>query len=283
MKLKMIPLSAVQALIDDPNYDRMPNNHESRRFNNCHHTHAPITAALPSVEHAVPSPLPQHFNNWSPLITASQNIAASAWHALAIPAWLIHDFQLLQVRWQDRLQVNEALLAEVLDAWPSPSMRAAVFGSSPASAQPSCSEEEASKASSPDGPKYFLRLDACSPKDAALRAGNTPVTSPSDILRALISSLRAKGAMADWVSRTHEPFRVFLMPWNDAMDTAREFRCFCPPAPGTEGKMRVAAISQYRWFASFFAQEEAQRIAEEVAERAEEILAQIMVHAAGGR
>jgi len=93
--------------------------------------------------------------------------------------------------------------------------------------------------------KWFLRVDYCSAKDSDV--GHSIVETVDDVVNRLYTSMRAVRGLADILeeSATEKP-RLFPMPFNAAMNPARECRVFCP-----HGKGRISAISQYRWTEPF--------------------------------
>ncbi|MCJ1351365.1 MAG: hypothetical protein MMC33_001349 [Icmadophila ericetorum] len=93
-----------------------------------------------------------------------------------------------------------------------------------------------------DGAGYFMRLDACSPKDAP--GGTKPITTIEEIWRRIACSRRATAGIRNQRERdgVDQPIELFLVPWNDKMRTELEYRVFCPP-PTCE----IAVASQYRW------------------------------------
>ena len=117
--------------------------------------------------------------------------------------------------------------------------------------------------SEPQG--YFLRLDACSPKDG--NGGVEGLKGVQAIIMRLVTSLRALSAMRR-LEESGQPLDLFFLPFDDSMQTQREYRVFCPPGCG-----RISAISQYgpsrRWMMADETKDERARIAERVVEEAE--------------
>ena len=87
----------------------------------------------------------------------------------------------------------------------------------------------------------FLRLDACSPKDGV--QGTKPIRNLQQILLRLTSSGRAMSSISRLLG-TDSPIILYFLPFNIEMNTALEYRVFCPPPNGD-----VAAVSQYKWHA----------------------------------
>jgi hypothetical protein len=96
-----------------------------------------------------------------------------------------------------------------------------------------------------DYPRYFLRLDDNSVKDARVEGGSGALTDVAQIWRRLAASERGKEGIRERMKRGHN-IEVFLLPWRDDFDIKREYRVFCPPRADKE--MRVNAISQYKWY-----------------------------------
>ncbi|KAF3168577.1 hypothetical protein TWF225_011752 [Orbilia oligospora] len=103
---------------------------------------------------------------------------------------------------------------------------------------------------SSSGPKYFVRLNSCSPKDGTGEHG--PFEEAWPILLSLCTSERVQKALRDLLEHgirgDNENSRnlkldayeiLHLNPWRDEISTLNEFRIFVPP----NGKVR--AISQY--------------------------------------
>lgn len=93
-------------------------------------------------------------------------------------------------------------------------------------------------------PRYFARYDAASPKDSPLDA---PLTSPSAIVDQLATSQRSYSSLTDALA-LDSPIHIYFMPWDEAMDTRREYRVFCSPTSEYNPRPnRVTAVSQYSW------------------------------------
>lgn len=85
---------------------------------------------------------------------------------------------------------------------------------------------------------WFMRLDPMSCKDTP--GGSSPVDTVEDIIQRLTTSFRAQGSLQEQLD-LQQPIKLYLIPYNTAMDTRREFRVYC--AHGGQ----IAAISQYQW------------------------------------
>ncbi|KAJ7850697.1 hypothetical protein B0H14DRAFT_2763343 [Mycena olivaceomarginata] len=93
-------------------------------------------------------------------------------------------------------------------------------------------------------PRYFARYDALSPKDSPLRA---PLTSAQAVIEQLATSQRSRDAISDALE-DDSPVRLYFTPWDDTMDTRREYRVFCAPTSAYHPRpSRVTAVSQYSW------------------------------------
>jgi hypothetical protein len=80
--------------------------------------------------------------------------------------------------------------------------------------------------------RCFARMERCSLKDGCLGAG--PFFSSLDIVRGLCTSFRCYKQFL----KNREKERLFLLPWNDAIQERDEFRVFVC-------EKRITAISQY--------------------------------------
>lgn len=137
-----------------------------------------------------------------------------------------------------------------------------------------------------DGQEWFLRLEYASTKDSEHKSA--PIRSEADMMWRLCTSARAKWALLDDLEEPKQPLmddmtkgmrrkaRIFLLPFNKAMDPAREFRVFCAPPFG-----KITAISQYKWTSPFFTSdpEEIRECARLVYEGAMEMHDRLMQHA----
>lgn len=77
---------------------------------------------------------------------------------------------------------------------------------------------------------YFLRIDACSPKDCPY---DGPVFSGLDIVKRISTSWRCHNSL-----KYDDEINIILKPWRSEIDIGREFRVFVC-------NKRVTAISQY--------------------------------------
>ncbi|KAJ7916886.1 hypothetical protein B0H13DRAFT_1996823 [Mycena leptocephala] len=74
-------------------------------------------------------------------------------------------------------------------------------------------------ASEASPPRYFARYDAASPKDSPLDA---PLTSPSAVVAQLATSQRSHNSLSDALA-LDSPIHIYFMPWDETMDTRREY------------------------------------------------------------
>ena len=85
---------------------------------------------------------------------------------------------------------------------------------------------------------WFLRLDPMSCRDTP--GGSDPVYMATGIIERLTTSFRAQGSLQQQLDK-QQAIKMYLIPYNTAMDPSREFRVYCPPGN------QIAAISQYQW------------------------------------
>ncbi|KAI1771514.1 hypothetical protein F4818DRAFT_206033 [Hypoxylon cercidicola] len=135
----------------------------------------------------------------------------------------------------------------------------------------------------------FMRLEACSPKDGVqLVPGQLPLSSVDDVILRLVTSSRARNALANTLDPEPDPvtglrtspdeFELFFLPFNDRMKAAREYRVFCPPVDSL-ADIHISAISQYEWHKPWLfalkSEDEAHRIANAITNQCNDILAEI--------
>lgn len=179
---------------------------------------------------------------WLSLILASQQIAADSVHIVRLGktyvSQLLHAGDLgTKMGYVGESDAED--LAGELPLWTENGRNvASLFSSADTTSTPDEAEAGAERVSTPG---YFLRLDVCSPKDGP--KGNSPVTRASDIWTRISYSNRAISAIQhQWkLEGPERPIEVFLLPWNKRMNTALEYRVFCPPPTGM-----ISAVSQYR-------------------------------------
>ena len=96
--------------------------------------------------------------------------------------------------------------------------------------------------------KFFIRLDACSLKDAL--QGTGPARDRVDLWTRLATSARGMEGARDMLAQNPaQSVNMWLLPWQDSMRVEFEYRVFCPPPLSSEAtkRTRISAISQYRW------------------------------------
>ncbi|KAI1136401.1 hypothetical protein F5Y05DRAFT_420148 [Hypoxylon sp. FL0543] len=136
----------------------------------------------------------------------------------------------------------------------------------------------------PEG--LFMRLDACSAKDSVQKVPGRPsLHSVEDTILRLITSQRARNALSkalqpsikrsgfDLEKIGNEPLELFFLPFNHRMQSAREYRVFCPPIlklTDTSTPIRhthISAISQYQWHKPWLFADKPEHEAEEIAKK----------------
>ncbi|KAJ7837168.1 hypothetical protein B0H14DRAFT_2791810 [Mycena olivaceomarginata] len=74
-----------------------------------------------------------------------------------------------------------------------------------------------------------------------------PLTSAQAVIEQLATSQRSRDAISDALE-DDSPVRLYFTPWDDTMDTRREYRVFCAPTSAYHPQpSRVTAVSQYSW------------------------------------
>ena len=109
--------------------------------------------------------------------------------------------------------------------------------------------------------RFFVRLDTCSLKDAII--GKGPIQNVQDLWMRLATSARGMRGIRDL--RLHDPstpIYMYLFPWNDDMRTELAYRVYCAPPTG-----KIAAISQYTWYAPWYHASAAKHDQEAIANR----------------
>ncbi|KAI0548163.1 hypothetical protein F4679DRAFT_328056 [Xylaria curta] len=224
MKARLVNIDHFEVLADiEQQYSSRSRAHPDEsaraRFNTSFHTEREAPG-LPTR----PSEKPYSFKRWLPLILRSRGLASSDAQIIT--------FSLAQARLL--LQVADAsipsgtinrIYREEIDEEIVPAFKSLTFP--------------------PEG--LFMRLEACSAKDGAQKIpGNSALRSVNQILILLLTSLRARNALFNALEEGFEKFELFFIPWNDRMQSEREYRVFCPPFSSADS-LRVSAISQYRW------------------------------------
>jgi hypothetical protein len=91
---------------------------------------------------------------------------------------------------------------------------------------------------------YFMRLNACSPKDGV--NSRRPLLTSADIVERIVTSQRATHALMDSFTNWF-PIRLYFLPFDPTMDPMHEYRCFSAPVSAVCKEPKLTAISQYRW------------------------------------
>ncbi|RDL41702.1 uncharacterized protein BP5553_01681 [Venustampulla echinocandica] len=184
---------------------------EPERFNSSFHTEAEAPILLP------PTEIPYSFERWLPLISRTQNIPSSSIQVITLSR---SQGNLLLKASQSSLIRRETsrMYAEDLDDEIKPTLSSLIFP--------------------PGG--LFLRFAACSPKDGV--GGTTPLRTVNDILLRIATSFRATNSIRNILDTDATGIKLLFLPHNSRMETAREYRVFCPPPSGL-----IAALSQYKW------------------------------------
>lgn len=191
-----------------------------------------------------PSEAPYSFKRWLPLILRSQGLAPSD----------------VQVVTFSRAQAQ--LLLQVADASiPSGSINRIYREEIDEEIRP----RFGSLTFPPEG--LFMRLEACSAKDGMQKVpGHSALRSVQDILLRLLTSLRARNALYNALEGGVAVFELFFTPWNGRMRSDKEYRVFCPPFRVMDS-LRIAAISQYRWYQPWLLYLEPEEVRQQVAMR----------------
>ncbi|KAL1847898.1 hypothetical protein Plec18167_004862 [Paecilomyces lecythidis] len=239
VNVKLLPFTIVQDSIATARKDWS----ETIYFNTAHHTSDEISAVVPEesgLRHVKPSFYSTRTSHWLELIASTQGV--STWHVFEIPRYLAKELASLYLTWCLGRGMGADTREEVKSTFPKTTTAGVKI-------------EDIFQ-----GNKWFLRIDYCSAKDSEV--GHSVVESLDDLIDRLYTSMRAIRAITDILEEDpHEKPKVFLIPFNTAMDCSRECRVFCPPH-----KNRISAISQYRWTEPFTfrdtatAQQEAQEI-----------------------
>lgn len=89
----------------------------------------------------------------------------------------------------------------------------------------------------------FMRLDGCSPKDGRQTVpGRMSLHSIKDVILRLTTSQRARNELLKQLDTKRLTFDFTFLPFNDRMQSQREYRVYCCPNSG-----RITAVSQYCW------------------------------------
>jgi hypothetical protein len=251
---------------------------------------AVMTTALPRIPHYTPTHASPWLllSPWLPLILKSQNRHPATVHTIRLPRLYCAGLTRIGTSAVQSRFINESDAEDLSLSFPRrtngkcPIPIESLFGSeietSPEAGIPSVNP-----------PRYFIRLDPCSLKDACTLPyrdahhsladrGLLPVTNPKQLWSRLVTSARALAAL-DTMLVEEDEVLLYLFPWDDDMGAQWKYRVFCPPAfkemafddnaaaSHSKGLPRVAAISQYRWREPWYLDAEHQAGGQKVLER----------------
>ncbi|KAI0164600.1 hypothetical protein GGR57DRAFT_449874 [Xylariaceae sp. FL1272] len=206
--------SCLLVKVDYSSVQRETDRPRTNVFNTSFHT----ADEAPGLER--PSDLPYSFKRWLPLIMDSRKLPMSSAQKIAFS------------RAEARLLLNAAegsiqsgtvnrMYAEDLEEEILPMLRRLEFP--------------------PEG--LFMRLNACSAKDGVQQVpGRSSLHSAEEVVLLLVTSTRARNALANDLDRGTGSFELYFLPFDEQMSSASEYRVFCPPRGH-----RISAISQYQW------------------------------------
>ena len=220
VNLTIIPYSKVEAAIAQ----EKENLCDQREYNTTFHTREEISKVLPHMQHFGPDEQPWILlSPWLDLIMSSRGLQETNVHRILLSgSFLVQLIHASQVGLHmGRLSKDEA--EDLQDAFPKTTTRGE-------------SIEDLIQQN-----KFFVRLDACSLKDAWI--GEGPVENVSDLWTRLATSARGMSGIRD-LRQASIPIHMYLFPWDDTVRTELEYRVYCPPSTG-----KIVAISQYKWHA----------------------------------
>ena len=191
----------------------------SARFNSLHHSREEIEVALPGLPHTFPPRELYNYSNYLSVIAASRKMSPKI---IPIPRILNDMIERCFGAFHHVGGMRQSLVEEICETWPALVKH---FRDNTTA-------------------KYFIRLEESSPKDSPVLPG--AVSCAEDVVKKICTSMRAKVAM-EYAGHINATEKVILLPWDERMDSAKEFRCFVPP----NDTLRITAISQYRWHAHF--------------------------------
>ncbi|KAF2439674.1 hypothetical protein P171DRAFT_436296 [Karstenula rhodostoma CBS 690.94] len=211
----------------------------SQRFNTAHHERLDILPVVPEstkFTHEQPPWTAYGYVLWQPLIVQSQGISES--HVVQIPGFLYEDLMRCHAAWIATSRFPADLIEETAQTWKNTRKGKAVLPILDGKRQ------------------WFIRLDQMSPKDSPF-GGKEPSTTFEDVVIKISTSMRSWNCLqnerADAEREGREmKIELVLNPWDEGMDSRREFRVFVPPPTATGakeevGQMKISAVSQYRW------------------------------------
>ncbi|KAF4981418.1 hypothetical protein FZEAL_2766 [Fusarium zealandicum] len=186
----------------------------STRFNTCFHP----MSHIPDLSR--PSEAPTSFSRWLPLIMRTRHLKPEA-------AQIIR-FTPAQVKLIAQASHCSATTGEITQAHEE-DLRAEILTALSSLKFP------------PEG--LFMRLDRVSPKDGTSTVpGKLPLHSEFEIILRLITSQRSHDVMMNRLESGESAIGVTFLPFNDRMESRREYRSYCAPGSGV-----ITAVSQYCW------------------------------------
>ena len=220
--------------------ERAPlHNAETKEFNTSSCSKNAIKYSVPGVTHRVPPSWPFEFGLWQPLITASQGLDGGYQFLLTVNC--IERIIEAAKDFKSTERLSQAKVEGVMKLWPQKAEMVRELGDKQGAS--SSNSHVPARAVFMGARPWFLRVDFCSIKDAPYQG---PVRSLREMAERLCSCPLAAGALG-WAldndsCAIDKPVVVYLMPFNEHLDPAFEYRCFCPP-----GNRGVSAVSQYLW------------------------------------
>lgn len=196
--LTIIPYSKVEAAI----VQEKENLCDQREYSTTFHTREEISKVLPDMQHFGPDEQPWILlSPWLDLIMASRGLQETNVHRILLPgSFLVQLIHASQVGLHmGRLSKDEA--EDLQDAFPKTTTRGE-------------SIEDLIQQN-----KFFVRLDACSLKDAWI--GEGPVENVSDLWTRLATSARGMSGIRD-LRQASIPIPMYLFPWDDTVRTELE-------------------------------------------------------------
>ncbi len=254
--LNIIPYGAVEAALSEENESLR----EQREYNTTFHTREEITAVLPNMQHFGSEEQPWILlSPWLDLIMSSRGLAEIDVHRILLPGtFLIQLIHASQVGLHmHRISGDDA--EDLAAAFPTTTTRGDHI-------------EDLLQHN-----RFFVRLDACSLKDAHI--GQGPIKNVRDLWMRLATSARGMTGIRDLRKLDiSTPIYMYLFPWQDDMRTELEYRVYCAPPTG-----RIAAISQYKWHTRWYhadAKEKHEGYAERLMQSCGKLHEKIMTHPA---
>ena len=226
---------------------------EQNQFNSHFHSLEEISAVVPDTIHCSPSSTRPWLllSPWLPLIASSRGIPSSEIHTIVFP----RSYCVILNNTASRA------LATTRTTSSGASHITADDSEDLLDTFPLLTAEGVKISELLNGSKnWFIRLDACSLKDAAYEIGpgavdrgSQPLTKVKQLAHRLASSARGITSVND-LSRLGGDVKVFLLPWDESVKIEYEYRVFCPPPQQRkeEEGFRISAVSQYRWHKLYY-------------------------------